>query len=271
MNRFLRARCRQWQKGEPEFLAVGLLDGVAGKAGIVEEGMAVGSENVTDALERTAKTDLLVITHYLYICTLVETEDDAAALLLDEFLTTTAADVTELFWGSRQSELTGYLYYSELVQSGTLRHFLIGQIGVFHLHEGTCITVAASRIVLAETELAGMLGNRAKREAKMGGYIVEILCLKAFLKYVVMLWCPEYSFCLRLEGCIHSVQFIFLVLNRFYYLFCLSCSKQAAAVGDEPSKIILVGIYERPGKGCDDGGDAMAAIDRLKGGHYIVG
>ena len=86
-----------------------------------------------------------------------------------------------------------------------------------------------------------------------------------------MLWCPEYSFCLRLEGCIHSVQFIFLVLNRFYYLFCLSCSKQAAAVCDEPSKIILVGIYERPGKGCDDGGDAMAAIDRLKGGHYIVG
>ena len=42
-------------------------------------------------------------------------------------------------------------------------------------------------------------------------------------------------------------------------------------MGDEPSKIILVGIYERPGKGSDDGGDAMAAIDRLKGGHYIVG
>jgi hypothetical protein len=42
-------------------------------------------------------------------------------------------------------------------------------------------------------------------------------------------------------------------------------------VGDEPTKIILVGIYERPGKDCDDGGDAMAAIDCLKGGHYIVG
>ena len=200
---------------------------MAGKAGIVEEGMAVGSENVTDALERTAKTDLLVITHYLYICTLVETEDDAAALLLDEFLTTTAADVTELFWGSRQSELTGYLYYSELVQSGTLRHFLIGQIGVFHLHEGTCITVAASRIVLAETELAGMLGNRAKREAKMGGYIVEILCLKRSLSMSSCSGVQNIRFVL-------GWKVVFIVFSSFFWFLIGSIISFACPAQNRP-------------------------------------
>ena len=80
---------------------------MAGKAGIVEEGMTVSSENVTDALEGTAKTDLLVVTHYLYVCSLVKTEDDVAALLLDEFLATAAADVSELLFCALQSELTG--------------------------------------------------------------------------------------------------------------------------------------------------------------------
>ena len=242
------------------------------KTGIIEEGMAVSSYNVAEALEGTAKTDLPVVTHYLYVCSLVETKDDAAAFFLDEFLTTTASDGTELLRGSRQTELMSYLSDSELVQSGALCHFLIAQIGVFHLHKGTCIAVAACRIVLAETELTGMLGNRTKREATMGGYLVTILCLKAFLKQVVMLRCPEYSFCFRLESCIHSIQFVSVgFLIDFLYLYSLSCSEQAAAVGDEPSKILLVGIYERPGKGCDDGGDAMAAIDSLKGGHHIVG
>jgi hypothetical protein len=88
-------------------LAVGLLDGVAAKGGIVEEGMAVGSKNVTETLEGTAKTDLLVVAHYLYVCSLVETEDDAAALLLDELLATAAADVTELLFCALQPELTG--------------------------------------------------------------------------------------------------------------------------------------------------------------------
>ena len=74
---------------------------MAGKAGIVEEGMAVGSKNVTEALEGTTKTDLLVVAHYLYVCSLVETKDDAAALLLDEFLATAAADVTELLFCAR--------------------------------------------------------------------------------------------------------------------------------------------------------------------------
>ncbi len=128
---------------------------MAAKTGIVEEGMAVGCRNVAETFEGTPKTDLLVVAHYLYVCSLVETEDDAAALLLDEFLTAAASDGAELLRGSRQSELTGYLYDGEPVQSGALCHLLIAEIGVFHLHEGACVTVAASRIVLAETELTG--------------------------------------------------------------------------------------------------------------------
>ena len=56
---------------------------MAAKTGIIEEGMAVSSYNVAEALERTAKTDLPVVTHYLYVCSLVETKDDAAAFFLD--------------------------------------------------------------------------------------------------------------------------------------------------------------------------------------------
>lgn len=135
---------------------------MAAKTGIIEEGMAVGSDNVAEALEGTAKTDLAVVAHYLYVCSLVETEDDAAAFLLDELLTAAASDGAELLRGSLQSELMSYLSDSESVQSGALCHFLIAKIGVFHLHKSACVTVAACRIVLAQTELTGMFGNRTK-------------------------------------------------------------------------------------------------------------
>ena len=125
MNRFLRTRCRQWQKGEAECSAVGLLDGVAAETGIIVEGVAVGSDDVTETFQRTTKTDLLMVANNLYVRFLVETEDDAAALLLDEFLTAATADFTELFRRTLKSELAGNSRDGILVQSCAFGHLLI--------------------------------------------------------------------------------------------------------------------------------------------------
>ena len=154
-------------KGEPEFLAVGLLDGVAGKAGIVEEGMAVGSKNVTEAFEGTAKTDLLVVAHYLYVCSLVETKDDAAALLLDELLATAAANVTKLLFCALQSELTGNSRDGVLIQTGALGHLLVGQVGVFHDDKGSRVAFASRGVLLLQSEPASMTAYGTARAADM--------------------------------------------------------------------------------------------------------
>ena len=87
--------------------------------------MAVGSDDVTEALQRTTKTDLLMVAHYLYVRFLVETEDDAATLLLDEFLTAATADFTELFRRTLKSELAGNSRDGVLVQSCAFGHLLI--------------------------------------------------------------------------------------------------------------------------------------------------
>ena len=145
MNRFLRARCRQWQKAEAEYSAVGLLDGMAAETGIIVEGVAVGSDDVTEALQRTTKTDLLMVAHYLYIRFLVKTEDDAAALLLDEFLTAATANLTELLLRALQSELTGDDPDGFSVQTCALCHFLVAEVGVFDQDKGACVAVASRR------------------------------------------------------------------------------------------------------------------------------
>ena len=140
---------------------------MAAKTGIVEEGMAVGCGNVAEALERTTKTDLLVVAHYLYVCSLVETKDDAAALLLDELLATAAADVTELLLSARQSELTGYHTDGFLVKACALGHLLIAKVGVFHQNEGAGIAVASRRTALPQSEPTGVAADCAARTADM--------------------------------------------------------------------------------------------------------
>ena len=167
MNRFLRARCRQWQKGEAECSAVGLLDGVAAETGIIVEGVAVGSEDVTETFEGTAKTDLLVVAHYLYVCSLVETKDDAAALLLDELLATAAANVTKLLFCALQSELTGNSRDGVLIQTGALGHLLVGQVGVFHEDKGARVAVASRGVLLFQSEPACMTAYGTARAADM--------------------------------------------------------------------------------------------------------
>ena len=167
MNRFLRARCRQWQKGEAECSAVGLLDGVAAETGIIVESVAVDSDDVTETLQRTTKTDLLMVAHYLYIRFLVETEDDAAALLLDEFLTAAAADFTELLLRALQSELAGDDPDGFSVQTCALCHFLVAEVGVFDQDKGACVAVASRRGVLSQSKPACVIAHGAACAADM--------------------------------------------------------------------------------------------------------
>jgi len=167
MNRFLRARCRQWQKGEAECSAVGLLDGVAAETGIIVKGVAVGSEDVTEALQRTTKTDLLMVANNLYIRFLFETEDDAAALLLDEFLTAATANFPELLLRALKSELTGDDPDGFSVQTCALCHFLIAEVGVFDQDKGTCVAVASRRGVLSQSETACVTAHGAACAADM--------------------------------------------------------------------------------------------------------
>ena len=80
-----------------------------------------------------------MVAHYLYVRFLVETEDDAAALLLDEFFTAATADFTELFRRTLKSELAGDDPDGFSVQTCALCHFLVAEVGVFDQDKGACV------------------------------------------------------------------------------------------------------------------------------------
>ena len=182
-----------------------LADGVTAKGGIIVEGVAVGSYDVAETLEGAAKADFPQVAHHLYVSFLVQPEDDAAALLLDEFLAPAASDGMVLLRCALQSELTGNHTYRFLVHAGALCHLLIAEVGVFHQDKRACVAVATGGVKFFKSETAGMAANSAARAADMRGYLMKIVRMEALLEDVVVLWSPNCSFCGRLEGCIHCV------------------------------------------------------------------
>lgn len=171
--------------------------GATAQAGIIVEGDAVVIDYIAVTLEIPTQSYLTDVAPHLDVCSRFQSEDSTAALTTDKFLAQSAFNSPLLLRGAGQSQLTGYQIDGVLAKSCTFGHLPIGQIWVLHLYKGPGIVIPTRAVFLSKSEKTGMAADSAFRAAKMGGYLMDIIGMKVFLEYIVVLFSPYGSLCLK--------------------------------------------------------------------------